>query len=321
MEEALALSDDSENLPCAVIMGDVNGLKITNDAFGHETGDNLLRHVARMLRNNCRRSDIIARWGGDEFVVLLPRTTLEEADAIIQKIKHDHVALEESGLHLSLSLGCAVKDTPGKNIRAVLRNAEGNMYQQKLLDGQSYRNAIINTLLATLYEKSMETEGHSKRMEAYCHSIGKILNLSSKELDELSLLAVLHDIGKVAVNPNILRKPGKLTQEEWVEMKRHPEIGYRIVQATPELANVADFILSHHERWDGKGYPRGLRETEIPLLCRILAVTDAYDAMTNKRAYREAISAAEAIAELERNAGTQFDPAIVCLFVEQFRMS
>jgi HD-GYP domain-containing protein (c-di-GMP phosphodiesterase class II) len=197
----------------------------------------------------------------------------------------------------------------------VLREAEGNMYQQKLLDGKSYRNAIINTLLATLYEKSMETEGHSKRIETHCHSIGRRMQLSSKELDELSLLAVLHDVGKVGINPDILKKPGKLSAEEWLEMRRHPEIGYRIVQATPELANVADFILSHHERWDGRGYPRGLSQTEIPLLCRILAVSDAYDAMTNDRAYRSAMSHEEAVAELEKNAGTQFDPYIVNLFI------
>jgi len=160
--------------------------------------------------------------------------------------------------------------------------------------------AIISPLLATLYEKSMETEEHSKRIEVNCHSIGWKLQLSSKEMDELSLLAILHDIGKVEVNPNILKKPAPLTPAEWEEMKRHPEIGYRIVQAIPGFANIADFILSHHERWDGKGYPRGLKEKEIPLVCRILAVTDAYDAMTNDRVYRKAKSKNEAVSELKK---------------------
>ncbi len=176
--------------------------------------------------------------------------------------------------------------------------------------------SIINTLLAILYEKSMETEEHSKRLETYCHSIGRKLRLSSKEMDELSLFALLHDIGKVEINPDILKKPSSLTAEEWAEMKRHPEIGYRIAQTIPELATVSDYILSHHERWDGKGYPRGLKGEEIPLPCRILAVTDAFDAMTNDRVYREAMSREEAILELEENAATQFDPAITNLFVE-----
>ncbi|MDX9872108.1 MAG: PAS domain S-box protein [Clostridia bacterium] len=319
MEEALIWMDAHEQMPLAVIMGDVNGLKITNDVFGHAAGDNLLRQAARLFEKNCREQDVLSRWGGDEFVMIMPRTSLEEAEEIIQKIKADNIAIDDSGLCLSLSLGCSIRNTEERTVRAVLREAEENMYHQKLLDGKSYRNAIINTLLATLYEKSMETEGHSKRMEAYCHSIGRKLHLSSKEMDELSLLAVLHDIGKVGVNPDILKKTRQLTPEEWMEMKRHPEIGYRIVQATPELANVADFILYHHERWDGQGYPRGLKEKEIPLVCRILAVSDAYDAMTNDRVYRKAKNSDEAVAELEKNAGTQFDPKIVGMFVEIIR--
>ncbi len=316
IEEMLNREDFSSLLPLSVIMGDVNGLKITNDVFGHRAGDTLLQHVAGLLKQHCHASDLIARWGGDEFIVLMPQTSLGQAEQIIETIKNNPVALYESGLQLSLSLGCAVKDHPEDSIHAVMREAEENMYHQKLLDGKSYRNAIINTLLATLYEKSMETEEHSKRIDANCHSIGQTLHLSTKEMDELSLLAILHDIGKVGVNPDILKKPSSLTVSEWEEMKRHPEIGYRIVQATPELANVADFILSHHERWDGTGYPRGLKEDEIPLVCRILAVADAYDAMTNDRVYRHAKNNEEAVAELLNGAGAQFDPNIVQLFVQ-----
>ena len=193
------------------------------------------------------------------------------------------------------------------------------MYHQKLLDGKSYRNTIINTLLTTLYEKSFETEEHSKRMEQYCLAIGRELQLSTRDINELSLLALLHDIGKVTVNPSILQKPSKLTLAEWDEMKRHSEIGYRIAQATPELTVVSDLILAHHERWDGKGYPRGIKGEEIPLACRILAVADAFDAMTNDRVYRNAISIEEAIKELERNAGSQFDPEIVKVLLEYLR--
>lgn len=319
IEEKMNRLDIAENLPISVVMGDVNGLKVTNDVFGHEAGDALLRHMAESLKKNCRKNDLIARWGGDEVVIFMPRTSLAAAEEIIQRIKNDYINVDEGGLHMSISFGCAIKETLDESIQAVMREAEEYMYHQKLLDGKSYRNSIINTLLATLYEKSNETEEHSKRMEKYCHSIGRKLQFSSKELDEISLLAILHDIGKVSINPSILQKPGSLTPAEWDEMKRHTEVGYRIAQATPELANVADFILSHHERWDGNGYPRGLKGEEIPLPCRILAVTDAFDAMTNDRVYRRAMSREKAILELERNSSAQFDPEIVSLFIQNLQ--
>jgi HD-GYP domain-containing protein (c-di-GMP phosphodiesterase class II) len=180
---------------------------------------------------------------------------------------------------------------------------------------KSYKNTIINTLLATLYERSYETQEHDVRMKEYCEAIGNELKLSSEEMNELTLLAILHDIGKVGIHQGVLQKPGPLTSAEREEMKRHPEIGYRIAQNTPELSMVAKYILSHHERWDGTGYPRRLKEEDIPLLCRILAVADAYDAMTNDRGYRKAIANEEAIKELKKNAGTQFDPRIVKIFL------
>lgn len=316
IEELIGRIDVAENLPLSIIMGDVNGLKLINDVFGHGTGDKLLKHVASLFTENCNKDDVIARWGGDEFVVVMPGTSLSTAETVIQKLKDIHIPIDEGSLSLSLSLGCASKDRMESNIQDVLQYAEKYMYHQKLLDGKSHRNAIISTLLATLYEKSNETQEHSKRIEEYCHSIGSKLGLPSKDMDDLSLLALLHDIGKVSIDPNILQKPGSLTPEEWDEMKHHPEIGYRIAQATPDLTIVADFILSHHERWDGKGYPRGLKGKEIPLVCRILAVVDAFDAITNDRVYRKAMTIEEAIFELERNAGKQFDPQTANLLIE-----
>lgn len=315
IEEKISVLDKDGHLPISVIMADVNGLKITNDVFGHKAGDTLLKNVAGLMQKFCKEDDLIARWGGDEFVIIMAGKPLESAEEVIQKIKDAHIAIEGSSLSLSLSLGCACKHTGESSVQQAIQRAEKYMYQQKLLDGKSYRNAIISTLLATLYEKSNETEEHSKRIETYCHAIGRELQLSSKEMDELSLLALLHDVGKVSIDPNILQKPGPLTAEEWEEMKQHPQIGYPIAQATPELAVVADLILSHHERWDGKGYPRGLKGTEIPLSCRILAVADAYDAMTSDRVYRKAMSNEDAVCELEKNSGTQFEPSIVNFFI------
>jgi HD-GYP domain-containing protein (c-di-GMP phosphodiesterase class II) len=211
-----------------------------------------------------------------------------------------------------------VKYTSQDSIQDVIKEAEELMYRQKLMEGQSYRNTIINTMLATMEAKSMETEEHAKRIKNICLTIGQEIGLSDKQLDELSLLAVLHDIGKIGINESILQKNGPLNEQEWAEMRKHPEIGYRIAQNTPELAPVAEYILGHHERWDGKGYPRGYTGTSIPQLSRILAVADAYDAMTNDRIYRKAMSQAEAIEELKRNAGYQFDPAVVEVFLKLY---
>ncbi len=315
IESEIKRLEASNQLPISVIMGDVNGLKIANDVFSHEMGDKLLQKVSDSLKENCGENDIVSRWGGDEFLILRPLSTQEDSEQLIQRLQKSFAEKSEGTLQLSVSLGCAVKMNAEDQLPHVIQQAEEWMYHQKLLEGRSYRNTIISTLLATLYEKSMETEEHAQRLIEHCHSIGQELKFSDKAMNELSLLAVLHDIGKVGIHQSVLQKPGALTPAEWKEMKRHPEIGYRIAQNTPELSTVSEYILSHHERWDGHGYPSGLTGEEIPLNCRILAVVDAFDAMTNDRIYRKALSRENAIGELIHNSGTQFDPNIVDLFV------
>lgn len=316
VEKLIKEIDIENNLPISVIIGDVNGLKIVNNIFGHDKGDTILKNMADSIKKNCKDTDLIARWGGDEMIVILTNTNLASAEKLITSMKTDYNLLEKDRTLTSISFGCSVKERVYESIHEVMKDAEEYMYHQKLLDEKSFRNGIINTLLATLYEKSSETEEHSKRLEYFCHEIGKKLNLTSKEMDELSLLAVLHDIGKVNINPNILLKAGPLDPGEWEEMRLHPETGYRIAKASPELSGISEYILAHHERWDGKGYPRGLKADEIPLPCRILSVTDAYDAMTNNRVYRKALSKTEAIEEIMRNSGSQFDPEITQIFLD-----
>jgi HD-GYP domain-containing protein (c-di-GMP phosphodiesterase class II) len=223
--------------------------------------------------------------------------------------------MEGSDLYMSISYIWAVREKLNKRIEAVIQETRRYMNHNPFLEEKNFLDTITNTLLTILYEKSSETEEHSKRMENYCCFIGRGLQLSSNDMNELSLLALLHDIGKVCINPKILMKPGALTSAEWEEMKCHSECGYQIAQAIPELAKVADLILSHHERWDGNGYPLGLKGEEIPIPCRILAVIDAYDAMINDRVYRKAMTQEDAILEIERNAGTQFDPEIIDVFI------
>ena len=316
MEEEMIRKDRASMLPLTVIMGDVNGLKVTNDVFGHKTGDLLLREVAKIFQRTIQKNGITARWGGDEFLILLPKTDAPQAQKIIETLEREFKENHRLPLQISVSLGFDVKHSEYDNLHQVLQKAEERMYHKKLLEAKSWRNRIINTLLATLHEKSMETEEHVLRIETYCIAMAEKMNLSPEEKNDLSLLSMLHDIGKVGISMEILKKPGPLSEEEWKEIKRHPEIGYRIAQNTPELVNVSEHILSHQEKWDGTGYPRGLKGDEIPLLCRILAVADAYDAMTSNLPYRKAMDSQKAMEEIKRCAGTQFDPQIAQLFLD-----
>lgn len=316
-QEELKRLDTQRQLPMSIIMGDLNSLKLINDAFGHHKGDAVLKAAADVLRTSCRREDIIARLGGDEFVVLLPMTNAEVAEEICNRIKNNCKKTEETADQVSLALGMATRTDIAQDIEDVMREAEDRMYRNKLIESRNIRSSFILSLERTLREKSHETEEHTARLQQMSSMIGKGMRMSETELDSLNLLAALHDIGKIAIPSTILDKADLLSAEEWDTMKKHPEIGYRIALSTPELVPIAEAILAHHECWNGNGYPLGLREEKIPLLSRILAVCDAYDVMVNGRPYREAISKPEALQELQRCAGTQFDPSVVKVFIER----
>jgi diguanylate cyclase (GGDEF)-like protein/PAS domain S-box-containing protein len=319
-EEETHRLDTVRQLPISVIMGDVNGLKLTNDVFGHAEGDNLLVRIADILRECCRDEDIIARVGGDEFCILLPMTSYAAASDICRRIytRCDKVeyGLPSGSAKLSISLGFATKTEQSESIHGITKAAEDSMYRRKLLESRSQHSFLISSIRTTLFEKSFETEQHAQRLIANSKAIAAALNLPEDQLNDIELFALLHDIGKIAIDSRILTKPEPLDETEWAEMKRHPEIGFRIAQSSPDLAHIAEYILCHHERWDGSGYPQGLKGTAIPLLARILLVVDAYDAMTQDRVYRKALTKEEACAELMKNAGTQFDPNIVWVFIE-----
>src|SRR5690554_6835204 len=297
-------------------MGDVNGLKITNDVFGHQEGDRLLKIMADILRKACRKNDIIVRWGGDEFVILLPQTESNRAKEIIDKIKKYSSKDYGTSVKISISLGSSTKNKNEIDILDTITEAENRMYRQKLIESRDFRKSLISSLKDTLVEKCYENEGHINRMVKLSTRLGKHVGLSGNELENLRLLAMLHDIGKVAVDSSILNKKDSLNKEEWEEVKKHPEAGYRIVQASFELSHIAYDILCHHERWDRQGYPLQKAGVEIPFLARIISVVDAYDIMTHKQPYKEALSPNKALKELRKNAGPQFDPDIVEAFCE-----
>ena len=311
LEEEMNRLDTKRQFPISVIMIDLNGLKLVNDTYGHNQGDEMLRKVADILRCSCRKEDIIARWGGDEFVILLPQTDKEKTEAICKRIKGKCKEVYAGDVPISVALGVAVKSSPEDAIVKVLKEAEDNMYKEKLAESRSNRSAVLNALLKTLQAKSYETEEHTIHMQQAALKIGEKLELPDSELSRLKLLITLHDIGKINISEEILTKKDTLTLEEWEEIKKHPETGYRIARATEDFAHVAEDILAHHEHWDGSGYPQGLKGKEIPLLARITSIVDSYEVMVNGRPYKKALSPEEIREEFKRCAGTQFDPELV----------
>ncbi|MBU3188403.1 diguanylate cyclase [Clostridium bowmanii] len=316
-EEELKRLDSPRNLPLTIVMGDVNGLKIVNDSFGHVKGDELLKKVARVMKLACREDDIIARLGGDEFVIILPKTDGFEADQIIRRISDLSAKEKIEFIDISISFGYETKNTEKEIIEEIFKKAEDHMYKKKLFESPSMRGKAIGTIIRTLHEKNKREEQHSQRVSALCKSMGEALRLSEYEIQELKNIGLFHDIGKIAIDENILNKAGKLTGVEWNEVKRHPEIGYRILNTVNDMADMAKYSLYHHERWDGKGYPKGLKGDEIPFISRIIAIADAYDAMTSERSYRSALPTEAAIEELQKNSGSQFDKELVKVFIEK----
>jgi diguanylate cyclase (GGDEF)-like protein/PAS domain S-box-containing protein len=319
MDTELKRMDTERQLPLSIITGDVNGLKLVNDVFGHEEGDRLLITISEILLSCCREEDVISRWGGDEFSIILPGTNQKTADRICNRIKKACERPENTSIIPSIALGSATKNNSAEEIKDVLKEAEDRMYRQKLLDNRSVRSDIITSLKNSMFEKSYETEEHTLRMLKITEVFGKALKLPLNLQSDLNLLAIMHDMGKIAVSSSILGKTAKLTAEEWEEIKRHPEAGYRIAQSSQELVSIADYILSHHERWDGSGYPRGLKALEIPELSRIISIVDSFDVMTQGRVYKAGTSFESAFNEIERCSGSQFDPDFAEKFIKMMK--
>lgn len=304
-----------------IILCDVDGLKLINDTLGHEQGDLLLNAAAHIIKSNVRPIDTVARIGGDEFAVLLPQADSKLIEETCSKMRAQVDAYNAGHLELplSMSIGYAVRATGSQtepSLHELFREADDNMYREKLHRSRSSRSAIVNALLKALEARDFITEGHGDRMQFLTGELGIRLGLSERRIADIKLLAQFHDIGKVGIPDRILFKPSPLTLKEQVEMQRHADIGYRIAQSVSDLIPISDFILKHHEWWNGNGYPIGLKGEEIPLECRILSIADAYDAMTSDRPYRKALVKDEAVAELRRQAGSQFDPQLVAAFCQ-----
>jgi diguanylate cyclase (GGDEF)-like protein/putative nucleotidyltransferase with HDIG domain len=295
---------------------DVNGLKLINDAFGHKTGDVLLEKVGGILEKQCQKNDVAARIGGDEFILLLPGCGEEKAGEITEQIQIASRRKKIDNVIFSLSTGFAVKSKESEKIEEIYKKAEDEMYRNKFYETTNVRSKTIDLILSTLYEKNPREMLHSKRVGEICEAVAKRMNLDVNEVNQIRMAGLMHDIGKIGIDEHILNKTDKLTSEEHMTMEKHVEKGWRILSSVNEYTKIAEYVLAHHERIDGKGYPQSRSGEKIPIGARIIAIADSYDAMTSMRTYRDPFTKENAIHEIVRCSGKQFDPAIACVFID-----
>ncbi len=316
-EEELRRIDTEINLPIALVMVDVNGLKLINDAFGHQSGDLLLKKIADILSKECKSDGIVSRIGGDEFILLLPHGDAEKVNELIERINESIANEKIDNVILSVAIGFAIKYDITNDMRVVFKEAEDDLYRHKISESSSMRSKTIELIMNSLFEKNKREMLHSQRVGELCEAIARNMRFTKHEIDQMRIAGLMHDIGKIGILDTILNKKGGLDRDEWDQIKRHSEIGYRILSSVNEFSEIANYILEHQERWDGKGYPKGLKGEEISLQARIIAVADSYDAMTSDRAYRRGLSKEDAIREIKKHSGTQFDPHIAKIFVDK----
>lgn len=304
--------DVSHTVPTSVIFCDLNGLKLTNDVFGHVEGDRLIKNASSHLQK-FKEKGAIARWGGDEFVLVLPNVDEDEVIEIVKSIKN---VTSQGKEKVSIAIGYSVKKDTDIALFEVIKEAEKKMYQTKIIESEKYKEYVVDLVKTRLFENSDENEEHANAVRMFSIAIGKRIGLNKDEIGLLAQAAYLHDLGKIGVETTILEKPGSLTKKELDIVQKHSEIGYQISRSVPELSPISNYILYHHEWWNGEGYPRQLQGAEIPLFSRIISVADAYVSMLSKRYYRDIMTKEETLAELKRYKGIQFDPKIVDKLLE-----
>ena len=314
-ENELIRIDKNKYLPISIIYGDVNGLKLLNDMLGHEKGDELLHKTAGVLKKVSREDDIVSRVGGDEFVILLANTESKDADKIIQRIKSELANEKIAGIKGSISLATSTKTSPEEDINTVLKNAETKMYKVKTLESKNVNSGMLKNIMEALYENCPREKSHAINVSQISEKIAINMKLPETEIKRVKDGGLYHDIGKVVLDKDILNKKDKLEDAEREEMERHPLIGYRLINLFNETLDIAEIVLTHHERWDGSGYPKGLKGEEIPLLARIISVAEVYDAMTNQVGGK-GFTHAEAVEEIKSQSGSRYDPKIVESFLE-----
>ena len=316
MLKYLSELDRERVYPIQLLAVNVNGLNVINHALGREKGNEVMIRTVEKMREILPEGTYMAKMENGSFLAVLLQMPHERARELAQKLKEEQLSVPTMNLTFELEYGLAEIGEKDEDIFDGIQETMESLKNRKLLSDSSQTSSVIHSLSQTLLESDYETEEHVLRTRDAAMELGGCMGLSDKDIGRLALLSILHDIGKIAIPQNILLKPGRLDAEEWEIMKTHTSKGYRIAKASPELEAIAELILHHHEKWDGTGYPSGLKGEEIPLLSRIITVVDSYDVMVHDRPYHKAISEAEAREELMRCAGTQFDPKIVEAYLE-----
>ncbi|WP_051412225.1 sensor domain-containing diguanylate cyclase/phosphohydrolase [Halonatronum saccharophilum] len=315
-ENHLPQIDKEENLPISIIIGDINGLKLANDVFGHKVGDRLLKKVAQIFKEATRSDDLVVRWGGDEFSIILPNTDNQGAQKIIDRIKKRCKSCKALPFSPDIALGSATKYEINKSIKDLFSEGEDKMYKRKEAAKEGLDNPVLNSLMDRFLNNGFEEKKHISRVKQLSLELAKKMNLSDNLLEKLLLLSDFHDIGKLTLDSELLNKKEELDREEIKELKTHVKSGYNIAKNFQSLNKISEFILYHHENWDGSGYPQGLKGEEIPLLSRMLRIVDAYDKMIYGNSYKDPISKEEALSKLKKGSGIKYDPNIVKEFIE-----
>ena len=304
-----------EYWPVSIVVCNVDGMRAINEAYGTAYGDGVMREISRYIRRRVGDKTFCAKMDNGDIVIALEDTINADAGDLMEAVKGEILDFYES-MPVSIEYGIATKEDREMSIEKALQNARASMQNKKMLKEKSASSSIVDSLKQTLCESDYQTEEHVERTRKMCARLGREMGLEDAVIGKLELLAVLHDIGKVAIPQDIIKKNGKLTPEERAIIEQHTVKGYRIAKSSPELSEVAEGILSHHEKWDGTGYPNGLAGEEIPLIARVISAVDAHDVMVNDRPYHKAMPERDAIAELRRCSGTQFDPYIVDIFTK-----
>lgn len=305
-------TDQEKYLPISVLMADINGLELINDSFGRETGDEVIMKTAEILMKSCTKEAFVIRYGNDEFVLLLPQTDRDTVKALIGRIQDQLKSLKIGGaIEISLSFGYDSKEKVEENLNNTLKNAEDLMYREKLKKGTSMKSQTIKRVLETLFNHNEGEKEHSIEVGEVSGKIAALLSTDQVFIDQTIRAGELHDIGKITVDDKSLNKLKTLEDSDWTDIRRHPERGFRLLSLVDEYKDIAKIVYEHQERWDGSGYPNGLKGEEISLQARIVAIAEAYEAMKHKRKSPEEISG-----ELKACAGTQFDPQLVARFLQ-----